>query len=718
MATAEEYAAWIVKNADKKGSAEFNTVAEAYKLAKGATATPSTTEMPKQAVRDTTILGDFADGAAGLVNGLGAGIGRAAVGAQRLVGKGLVGLDSLAQESRSSRRQAAASKEPSLLNQAGNWLVRDADEGRAKLTSELAPYKEKAPYSTMTGEVGGDIVASLATGGPLLKGAGKLLQAAGVARPVGVVVGALPRAAQAAGAGAIYGGVTGATNSSADTFAGSLEDAIQSAATGAAFGSASSLGVGGLNAIARNVKGRFSPEAAAQYGKEKLAQALARDARGNLYANGTLNPLAQVANRFNKLGPEAMVVDAGGANTQQLLDTLAILPGRTKEAVKVAQRQRMATEGDRLRASAEAALDTQGQRLPTTIQSLITRRATDSAPLYAELRRTEIMPSQQLKDLMVNADKLGVTDLGKEIATARQLPFTIKDNPLKWNMGDLDHVKQGIDQVLSSRKAQLADGALTPLGSAYMNLKEELLKHLDAATINPATGQSLYANARRAYAGPSQLIDAANAGRRAISQDEAAVSTVIKGMSDNELQAFRIGAFEGLRGKLGMQGGRTDIMSMWKNQATRERLKPVFGTERAFREFASDVYRESKFRQLQGIAGNSKTAERLAAMGDMDVSALKDAAGAVAGAKSGNILASVGSAKNAWNRIATPEPVRDQMGNMLLARGPEAQRQMNSLVDLVQRINYQNLQLSGGVGALGAQAGNRLLTPVQIPQTP
>lgn len=34
MATADDYAKWIVDNADKKGSAEFNTVAQAYKQAK------------------------------------------------------------------------------------------------------------------------------------------------------------------------------------------------------------------------------------------------------------------------------------------------------------------------------------------------------------------------------------------------------------------------------------------------------------------------------------------------------------------------------------------------------------------------------------------------------------------------------------------------------------------------------------------------------------
>lgn len=42
MATADEYAAWIVKNADKRGTPEFDTVAKAYELAKGEETTSKT----------------------------------------------------------------------------------------------------------------------------------------------------------------------------------------------------------------------------------------------------------------------------------------------------------------------------------------------------------------------------------------------------------------------------------------------------------------------------------------------------------------------------------------------------------------------------------------------------------------------------------------------------------------------------------------------------
>ena len=46
MATADEYAAWIVKNANKRGTPEFDTVAQAYQLAKQETAPAAPSEIP------------------------------------------------------------------------------------------------------------------------------------------------------------------------------------------------------------------------------------------------------------------------------------------------------------------------------------------------------------------------------------------------------------------------------------------------------------------------------------------------------------------------------------------------------------------------------------------------------------------------------------------------------------------------------------------------
>lgn len=52
MATAEQYADWIVKNADKKGTPEFDTVAKAYQMAKGQPAERSISEKVGDGLRD------------------------------------------------------------------------------------------------------------------------------------------------------------------------------------------------------------------------------------------------------------------------------------------------------------------------------------------------------------------------------------------------------------------------------------------------------------------------------------------------------------------------------------------------------------------------------------------------------------------------------------------------------------------------------------------
>lgn len=647
------------------------------------------------------------DGIKGAAAGAGLGFANIVLGAQRLAGKGLVALDD--KVSQTTLSSLVTGKKPKgMIGRAGDWLVNDADAGKARLALENAPYKEASPLMNMVGEVGGAMVVPA---GRLLPGA---LRTASTTKGV---VGILPRAGQAAATGAAYGGVAGATGSNADTFGGMLADGASGAAVGATLGGVSSPVAAGIGAVSRNVGQRVSQTKAADFAREKIAEALARDARGTLATGGYTNPLYQAAARFKRLGPEAVLADAGGRNTNQLLDTLVTLPGRTKEKAFNVLHERTAGVGDRMRAAAEDALNTQGQRLPSTVDSLINRRQLDSAPLYNQLRQIDIQPSQQLADIVKAADELGATKLGREIATARQMPFTLDAaQPSRWNMGDLDHVKQGIDQVLASRKAMNTDGTLTPIGHAYQALKTKLVGALDDATTNQQTGASLYREARAAFATPSALIDAANAGRSAITRDEANIMKMVKGMSDNELQAFRIGAYEGLHAKLGTQGGQTNIMNMWKEPATQEKLQAIFGNERSYRQFASSVSKEAQLKRLQSVGAGSQTAARQAGMGDLDMSALKDAGAAFGAAKTGNLLGAVGAGQNAWSRVAVPQQVRDQMGSMLLSRGVEGGATLNSLADLVGMVNTRNLLLSNRAGMVsGGASGNMLSNMLQPP---
>lgn len=524
--------------------------------------------------------------------------------------------------------------------------------------------------------------------------------------------GMLPIMAQAAKTGAVFGGVGGVGNSQADSLGGMVMDAGKGAATGAALSAILPPVASAVGGATRNVASRVSDSAAANYAREKLAEALARDARGNVFAAGSSAPAGQVSARLGKLGEDAALVDAGGRNTNQLLDTLATLPGRTKENVFNFQRQRTAGAADRLRTAADDALGAGGQRLASTVEGLVTARETASRPLYERLRQTNLNPSQELSSIVQAAEDIGALSLARDIATAQRVPFTLDSATRQsgqWNAGQLDLVKQALDGILQGGKAIGKDGKVTPFGNAVQRLKSSLTTEMDALTTDPQTGKSLYEMARNAFAGPSALIDAAKAGKMAVTRDEATVQGMLSSLTTaSERDAFKIGAFEALRAKLGTQGGQTQILNMWKEPTTREKLQLIFGDERSFREFAAATARESVFKRVQSVGTGSQTANRAAGMGDMDVSALSDVGSAVANAKAGNVLGVMGSARNAWGRVSTPQNVRDEMGAMLLSQGPAAQRNVSEIAALIDQINRKNGLLSSGSGYTGGLIGSNI----------
>lgn len=86
----------------------------------------------------------FVDAAAAL----GKGVGDVGLGAQKYLGKfaNAIGADTV-----------------------GNWLVNDAEQGKQKITGELAPHKARSPIAAGVGELGGNVLATLPVGGALAK---------------------------------------------------------------------------------------------------------------------------------------------------------------------------------------------------------------------------------------------------------------------------------------------------------------------------------------------------------------------------------------------------------------------------------------------------------------------------------------------------------------------------------------------------------------------
>jgi Transglycosylase SLT domain len=540
-------------------------------------------------------------------------------------------------------------------------------------------------FSTATQLAASAPTAVLGYGAGLVKGAG---------------VGA--NALRAGITGGVQGAIGGAGRSTAQTAEGVTTDAATGGAIGAALGGVTAPIAAAVGAVGRNVAQRVSGKAATVGAQEKIAEALLRDARPSLSAESAIG---QAGARINKLGPRATVADSAGENTRQLLDTLATLPGQTKNNAAQVIRDRQVSRAGVMIDAADKGLGAGGRRLAGTVQDLADQRATAAAPLYQQLHAQQIAPTDNLQSIIQAADELGASKLARTIATAERAPFTLGDAPGPIAFRDLDRLKQGLDTMIG-RETDLA-GKVSPTGNAVMKLKQAMLQELDSATVDPATGASLYKAARDAYSGPSAMMSAAETGRKLISSNEAGIQQALRGMSASELDAARVGMFEGLRQKLGnSKAGRTEIMGAYENPAIADKLKALFPTQRAYREFAATAAGEARLKSLESVGKGSQTAARQYGAGDLDMGAIGALGKAGGAAATGQIGSVVNALSEGWNRVKLPEAVRDEMGRLLLTQGAQGRQAINSLAGTAKQVADQRARNALITGSLAGRAGS------------
>jgi hypothetical protein len=509
------------------------------------------------------------------------------------------------------------------------------------------------------------------------------------------------------GAGGLFGTVAGAGE--AETVQQIPQQALQTGATSAVLGGATELGMKAVRPIAGVVKaqaGRVIPE-----GLRSLAGGSSVDIARNRVAQAMLRDGAtpdQVIARMSKLGDDAILAESAGYNTRDLLDTMATLPGRTKNYTEDLIRQRQAQRGGRLATSAQQQLSPTGARLADSVESLITKRDVDATPLYNQLKTVTVTLDDDLKQILDAANKLGAFGRAEKISTGLRETFSLKDfkKATDASMTDLDKVKRGIDDIISSKAATNDRGEINEFGRSVVKLKQDLLKRLDDATVDQDTGASLYKSARNAYAGPSALISAAELGRTVMNKPAATIKTLVKDMSDSELESFRVGAYEGLRDLAGTQSGQTRLLNMWKEPATQERLKEIFPSERAFRVFASDVAAEARKKEIQSVGRGSGTAGREARMEDVGAETLKDTVNIAAAAKTMDVGSLLNMLSNNMARTSVPEPVRNEIGRILMSRATSADevRILRNVIDKMKKEQEAQATTSGVIGSQLAPA--------------
>jgi hypothetical protein len=478
------------------------------------------------------------------------------------------------------------------------------------------------------------------------------------------------------------------------------QDIAKKGAIAAASGGVLSGAGQGVYNVGSNVAQRYIPESAKEAARIKLAQALQRGSS----ADGSNTVLSRVEREMG-LNPNASIAQAGGPSALAQLDVLASMPGQAKTLVERRIREQQTFRPERLANAADEALGTQGKGFTATLEALDATKKATSAPLYKQLENVSVRVDDDLQKLIqASRSAHGKAELLTELN--RKLPLDIS----KLKAGDdvplnaLDLVKQSLYDMGESARGEF--GKATNTSRAYDDLRVALTKKLEALSPSDKNG-SIYRQALDAYAGPSQLGNAVVKGRTAMKQDDIALSDLMGNMSASELEAFRIGALQSLKEKVGTEAGQTSLLKMWKEPATSNRLKEIFGDN--YQRFAQDVAKEARLKPLEQVGRGSGTFSRMAGAEDLGVMPTTMAAGkAVANAATGSPMAAAGEAVNVKNRIGQvinqmPETTRNELAKMLLLRGPTGQLEVENTKALIRALNQRSTQMQTGGGSIIGQ---------------
>ena len=582
--------------------------------------------------------------------------------------------------------------------------------GAPRTSERVSGATEQFKHDQPTETTAANLVGSLPTAemGPI---AGGLIRAIPAAGRVAMSVPA--RMGTAAMTGGALGGMGAVGESKATKMSDLLKDLALGLGSGAVLGGGMSGGGAALGAVGRGVGSRMSQGMAASDAQRELIKALSRDASFDAAGTGIV-PGANAA-RLSALGPEGRVVDVGGRSTQKLADVLTTLPGRASNAFERAIKERQAGRAGRITTAAEESLGTQGKEYGSTLAELEARKISESKPFYDQLKDVTVQADDSLLGLLRRAGKESLgkaqrlsrlagedqVSVGAALREARDSVTNAATPGKPISFQSLDHVKQALYDLESRFK--IAGEAQEAAG--FAKLRRELTAKLDDLSPKDPNGRSIYGQARDAYAGPSQLRNAVESGRKSLKDDIMDLRETMMGMGQSELEAYRVGAMQALRDKAGTEAGQTSLLKMWKEPATSEKLQLMFGGN--FKRFEEAIANERSLKAMERIGRGSQTAERQAGMGDLGVDTAMAAGGALADAKTGNIAGAMSGIGKFMRGVSMPESTRNQLAELLLARGGSGQRELELLDQVLASMNRGRARRAAVAGALGSAGAGK-----------
>lgn len=483
------------------------------------------------------------------------------------------------------------------------------NENMADFKTEKEAYQKENPKKALAAEVAGAVGSGIATAG------------AAAGTQVAAKLATMPKWLQLAMTGAAQGGAYGAG-------AADQGERIEGAAKGAAVGAVATPLIGGAFSVLGKLgqialqKITDTPKAAAQRLIREMAEAEGITA-------------SQAAQRMRDLGPEATLADVA-ENFRDLARYAMDQPGAAKTVGKNLVNARQAGQHGRLLAAAEQAAGANADDFTQTVAKIGLERAAKAGPKYEAAFGNRITLNDKLKNVLRNGEVRRFMKQGARIAEGEDgVVVDLKFRQAIGNDGltteippsnllqSLHYAKMAMD-----RRIEKLQSGVKPEKTAIRGLtkmKNQLLEAMDSVSPD-------YADARNLYAGDSQLLGAADFGRKLFKLDPEDVQVAVSAMGASEKEMFRLGAMRALRDKLDDVQMNSDAMrQLVGKRSMQKKLEAVFPDQQSLERFIKQAGTEVVYTQTKNaLTGGPNTALRLAtgqAMGDAIV---PDAAGALA----------------------------------------------------------------------------------------
>lgn len=499
----------------------------------------------------------------------------------------------------------------------------------------LKEFRQDYPYDAMAGEA----APGLATGAGLAKAAASRVptvagrMAKALTPAGGSVAGNIMRGASSAAVPGYAYGFAAGEGGAANRMESGQNSALLAALLGGGF-------TGAAEAAPRawNAGGRLLKRVTGSQGLAQQSPALRKLAKTIMSGNPDMSPdeaMVHARMRLEELGPEAVMGDIN--DEARLLTGTVYRQGDAPAAVirnKVIPRQEGvrdpatgALQGGQAGRVGEALDDLGSPRLTARQAKLYQERSAAGREAFEEALDTGPIYSDRLKQFTDDPVMKGGFARGLELerldALANNRPF----DPHKYGVTGFNEAGDPVlgkvptmrtyQAMKEGLSAQIADemddfGRLSKRGVALQKVLDKYLEELDA--FNPA-----YAQARQAWAGPSQQLDASRQGFRFMRKGEFAnsdeLAARLEKMTPDEKHHFRIGAIQALRDKMGETVRRGDVTKHLAGKPELERkIRLAFGDDRLFRRYINAMENEGEmFKLYSEITGGSQTQQRQAA---------------------------------------------------------------------------------------------------------